>query len=207
MKDYVALGHIVTPSPAYPKQGDIYCVRRYFVELGNLNTEKTGQDGWQPVWTTSKFRANSNVRLFQQKKSANIEHIFPESFQAVKETSGRDTWSDPQAAYYLKKLNVDFYTNTPVAEQWIEEDSVKFFLNDTTETFEHGAKVGRTVIKNWSHVQQRATRSISYSLDYSVEGNTGDTMELGLSLEGKIGGKGNCLSNFVIHGCIIHKKP
>ena len=34
--DYVALGYVTTTAPNYPKRGDIYCVRRYFVELGNL---------------------------------------------------------------------------------------------------------------------------------------------------------------------------
>ena len=114
--------------------------------------------------------------------------------QAVKETSERDQWSQPQAAYYFKKLHIDTYSNTPVAEQWLEEDTIEFDLTDTQESFEHGAKVGRTVIKNWSHVQQRATRVVSYSLEKSVEGSTGTSMELGLSLEGKLRGKGQCLT-------------
>ena len=61
--DYVAIGYIATMSPDYPKQGDIYCVRRYFVELGNLNTDKTGQENiWKEVWNSLKTRANLKGR-------------------------------------------------------------------------------------------------------------------------------------------------
>lgn len=61
--DYVAIGYIATKSPDYPKQGDIYCVRRYFVELGNLNTDKTGQENiWKEVWNSLKTRANLKGR-------------------------------------------------------------------------------------------------------------------------------------------------
>ena len=80
-KDYVALGHIVTQSPNYPQQGDIYCVRRYFVELGNLSSDEKEQDAWSSVWTTSKYKSNQNVQLFEQKGSSDLEHISPESFQ------------------------------------------------------------------------------------------------------------------------------
>ena len=94
-----------------------------------------------------------------------------------------------------------------MAEQWLEEDTIEFDLTDTQESFEHGAKVGRTVIKNWSHVQQRATRVVSYSLEKSVEGSTGTSMELGLSLEGKLRGKGKCLTKKLMSLVFLfHKK-
>ena len=80
-EDYVALGHIVTESPNYPEQGDIYCVRRYFVELGNLSSDEKEQNAWSSVWTTSKYKSNQNVQLFDQKTSSDLGHISPESFQ------------------------------------------------------------------------------------------------------------------------------
>ena len=80
-KDYVAVGHIVTESPDYPQQGDIYCVRRYFVEIGNLSSDEKEQNAWSSVWTTSKYKSNQNVQLFQQKSSSDLEHISPDSFQ------------------------------------------------------------------------------------------------------------------------------
>ena len=87
MKDYVALGHIVTKSPDYPEQGSIYCVRRYFVELGNLSSDEKKQNAWfGPVWTTSKYRSNQNVQLFEQKSSSDLRHISPEGFQVKVES-------------------------------------------------------------------------------------------------------------------------
>ena len=53
----------------------------------------------------------------------------------------------------------------------------------------HGAKVARTVIRNWSHVQQRAVRVMSYSITRSVENAGGTEWELGLAVSGKLGGQ------------------
>ena len=53
----------------------------------------------------------------------------------------------------------------------------------------HGAKVARTVIHNWSHVQQRAVRIMSYSITRSVENAAGTAFELGLSASAKVGGQ------------------
>lgn len=61
-------------------------------------------------------------------------------------------------------------------------------MGSLTEKFVHGAKVGRTVIKNWSHVQQRAVRSISYTLSKSVENTAGTAMEIGLQIDATVGG-------------------
>ena len=52
----------------------------------------------------------------------------------------------------------------------------------------HGAKVARTVIKNWSHVQQRAVRTMSYSVSKSVENVAGNAFEFGLSASKTIAG-------------------
>ena len=53
----------------------------------------------------------------------------------------------------------------------------------------HGAKVARTVIKNWSHIQQRAVRTMSYSVSKSVENVAGNAFEFGLSASKTVAGK------------------
>ena len=58
--DYVALGYIATESPNYPEMGDIYCVRRYFVELGNLE-ENIQKDVWSAIWDSGQYKSSPGV--------------------------------------------------------------------------------------------------------------------------------------------------
>ena len=86
--DYVAVGYIATKAPEYPAEGDIYCVRRYFVELGNLGTDEanklTQQNVWEQVWNSAKTRANMKGQFYTQLESSNAEHISPQSLAVVR---------------------------------------------------------------------------------------------------------------------------
>ena len=127
--DYIALGYITTKSPEYPTDGDIYCVRRLFVELGNM-MENHQSDVWESVWDSTQYESVNQVKLFQQKSSTNPDHINPEGFSAASEIAGGWKWKDPNPAYYLKKLNTIFYPNVPVRAQWLKDQAVilGFFL-------------------------------------------------------------------------------
>ena len=53
------------------------------------------------------------------------------------------------------------------------------------EEFTHSAKVGRTVIKNWSKIQQRAVHVIGYTTTESYHNSGGTSWEIGLEGEVK----------------------
>ena len=186
--DYVSVGYVTTISPDHPKRGDIYCVRRYFVELDNFleNENKYRTDTWELVWDSDSYNSNEETKLYRQIGPSNPELISPVGFAAALPDTG--SWTEPPTAFYFKKLHVDFYPNTPVLKQWLVDK--EYHKNSKQEEFTHGAKVGRAVIFNWSHVQQSALRSISYSKTTSVENLGGNGFELGLSLEGKTKKKG-----------------
>ena len=186
--DYVSVGYVTTISPNDPQRGDIYCIRRYFVELDNFleDASKYRKDTWELVGESGSYNSNEETRLYLQKGTSNPELISPMGFAAALPDTG--SWTEPPTAFYFKKLHVDFYPNTPVLEQWLEDK--EYHKNSKQEEFTHGAKVGRAVIFNWSHVQQRAVRSISYTKTTSVENSGGNGFELGLSLEGKTKKKG-----------------
>ena len=97
-------------------------------------------------------------------------------------------WTDPMPAFYFKKLHISFLLQTPVKSQKVINET--FDLKSATEEFTHGAKVQRTVIINWAHIQQRSVRTMSYTLEGSVENVGGTAWEIGLSggAEGKLGG-------------------
>ena len=89
-------------------------------------------------------------------------------------------WQDNASELYF------FYKNIIQAKaKWKD---IKFDINSGTEEFVHGAKVARTVIKNWSHIQQRAVRTMSYSVSKSVENVGGNAFEFGLSASKTVGG-------------------
>ena len=60
-------------------------------------------------------------------------------------------------AFYFKKLHTTFSLQTPVKKQTLHNET--YDLSSATEEFTHGAKVQRTVIINWAHIQQRAIRT------------------------------------------------
>ena len=86
--DYVAVGYITTVAPKYPAEGDIYCVRRYFVELGNLDKDEgdklTQRNVWERVWDSSRTRAHMKGLFYSQQNSTNAEHISPQSLAVVR---------------------------------------------------------------------------------------------------------------------------
>ena len=61
-------------------------------------------------------------------------------------------------AFYFKKLHTTFSLQTPVKKQTLHNETYED-ISSATEEFVHGAKVQRTVIINWAHIQQRATRT------------------------------------------------
>ena len=118
--DYVALGYVTTVAPAFPEKGAIYCVRRYFVELGNLiGQEQPVGQVWASIWDSNTFKSNQMAKFYEQKPSNNPDHLSPEGFAAVGQTAA--DWNLPNPAYYFQKLHVDFYDQVPVMEQWIKD--------------------------------------------------------------------------------------
>ena len=118
--DYVALGYVTTVAPAFPEKGAIYCVRSYFVELGNvIGREQPVGQVWAAVWDSTGFKSNQMTRFYEQKNSSNADHLSPEGFAAVGQTAAG--WNQPNPAYYLQKIHVDSYDEVPVMKQWIKE--------------------------------------------------------------------------------------